>query len=349
MNKLYTSINEMVFSEHYYNDGEYTSLIRIRNINIETNVKNKQLALIRLKDVLMYYAVSVIDRIDVNHNVVYILPKLKFKENDKNRSLKIKANKDGGGNVGNTLVFIVYDKVLTTMYISNSNDLEEIKAKVNDHAGRTNKPFIDIYRSLIDGHEYTSKIDDELVIDLDLNNIDFFNKFRPFIQLRHNDINKVLTSSEIRNLETNYKFIQDNKVEIVDQFDGERTSIYQKEINIGTPHEKKHVMTEDGVKLVTIIDAFYNKRLYPRPTFRYIYKGKEHMYEPKKGDAFPFQPQVENEESQILRKCFNVPDSDKKPVYIGTINEITYYPIGKGGSKYFKTVIRIQPSNYLGI
>lgn len=341
---MITTINELLFSKHYINDGAKTRFKRIREIQILTELDNIELANKRLKSALYNLSLKKLDNIINTNFVIYVIPKITFIENGKR--IQTVLSSDAGN--GNSFIFICNDGQVITTYLSRSNDLSFILNKVKEH----NKIKPKGIYSLLDNHLYDKNIDDETIIDLDISDFDFFKTYTPFNTLSNNDLTKILTKKELSNISNDLETYNKNKpAETVmsgnfmvhNLGDIELT---EKEFVVGTIGEEIYTYVNNEPKIKTIRRAYRDEKVSPAK----MYLEFERTIKPlelKIGSNFIIKPKNENEETLRLKEQFGIkPGQD---VYFsGKIVRLTFYK--KEKTKTVEKIgIIIRPSQVLSL
>lgn len=321
---MFTTINEMLFSKHYVNDGSETRLNRLRNIKINNNLEKPELAKDRLKHVILKLAVEKLDKITNSKYVTYYIPKIIFIENG---SEKVANLTDSDGNTGNSISFICDNKVITT-YISRTNNIEEIMEISDQHAKRhgINKKCEGVY-SLISNKKLTNKHKETLKIDLDMGQLEFYKEWTPFSSSSSN-IMMALNKNEVDYLKDKMaeyaKLIKDNKMttnislhKLPNDFE-----IESKEFVIYAKKETQYYLyINNEIKYLPVTEV---ERVPYRDKYNYFIHTYKGSIELKIGDKFIIQPQMNSETTLKLKKQFNI-DSKDKVYFSGRITDITYY------------------------
>lgn len=318
---MITSINEMLFSKHYVNDGSKTRFNRIREIQIVTTLDNLDLGYARLKSALYNLALSKLDEINNQNYVVYVIPKITFIENGKNKVATLK----GDAGVGNSFVFICEGGKVLTAYLSRSNNYNDILEQSKAH---TNKDLNGIY-SLLDGHIYNKEIDDNTIINLDINDIEFNKQYPPFTALKNNNIKNILTQPELSKLENDLHNYEKNKPADVIMSGGfivhnmGDATVDNKEFVVGTPGEEIYMYVNGEPKIKTIRRVYRDEKSKPMKVF-IEFERTAQPTELKEGMQFIIKPKVDNEETIKLKEQFGI-DLNKEVYFSGKIVKTTYY------------------------
>lgn len=318
---MITSINEMLFSKHYVNDGERTRFNRIRNIQIATVLDNQDLGYARLKSALFNLALFKLDEINNGNYVVYVIPKITFIEAGKTKVATLK----GDGGVGNSFVFICEGGTVLTAYLSRTNNYQDILEKSKAH---TNKDLTAVY-SLLDGHMYNKEIDDATIINLDINDIEFLKQYKPFNSLKNNNLKSILTPVEISKLQRDYDDYERNKPAEVTMSGGfivhnmGDAKVDNKEYVIGTPGEEIYMYVNGEPKIKTVRRVFRDEKSKPMKVF-VEFERTLNPVELKEDMQFIIKPKVDNEETIRLKEQFGI-ESGKDVYFSGKVVKTTYY------------------------
>lgn len=338
---MITTINEFFFSDHYMYDKDNRFHQRIKNAQlVNTNIDNLEKAQTRLKRALYWYGLEKLDKLSIVENpVVVIFGNIYIRED---KRLKLAEIKIESGIVGNVYCAIIKDKtVVTITLLPATYTNKEILDKAIAH---DDSNFRSVYSIETGKLELSDKKRNNIIIDLDISDDEFFNQF-PAPILKNNRYNSsIISEIDMIEIEKEKKKREEKKTErsliiIPDEY---KQLVPLKEYVI-YDGMKILVNYPIGVKEKTIRKLVIDETGDSRK-FSLEFENTLKPLELNIDDNFIITPKLQNDELMALYKVFDLEPGE--PIsFQGKIQKFNFYSKQKTGT-IPKLGIIIKPTMY---